>query len=361
MSSSETVEERVAEFEAHVWDHAQDPFQVDFDTRPPLSHEERQALSTALRSICRGSSDSDLAEVLRQELVRNRKLIYVFLQAAGLTRSKILTDLRAMRRLSESGVRVPSSPDRLHSLPGTWTVAGPYLAKRLRKVLEPLCQTAGPIDGALEAISQATWPGWIRQERAKRQGHEAESRLARILVAMSIPFEPPEKALNPLSGDVQLHDVSFDLVVPSLARPLVCVKATVHTANIGQYGESKDALEIREAGQMLEEHYDRAIRPMLLALVDGVGFRSNRAGLSGVLREADEFCQFRTIWKGAVVPAARLGLKLALGLPKEEIQYHARFLQRYSEALRLHELEDDFLASRHEKQIPAGDGVILAE
>jgi len=355
----ESVEERRAEFDAHVWDHAVDPFQADFDARPPLTQDDQQALLEVVKCIRDGGSDPGVAEVIKRELRRNRELIFTFLQIAGLTRNKILTDLRATRGVGRSTLRVPSSPDGLHLHPDTWAVAGTYLASRLRKVLEPLSHVEGQLDGILEAINQATWPGWIRQERAKRQGHEAESRLAKILVAVSIPFVPPGKADNPLSGDVQLHEVSFDLVVPDLVYPLVCVKATVHTANIGQYGESKDALEMREARQTLIEHYGQETAPSLLALIDGIGFRSNRAGLLGVLTEADEFCQFRTIWKGAVVSAARLDRRIVLGLPKEEIEFHVSFLRRYEKAVVVCELDEAHVVGHQGKLMPAGDGVIL--
>ena len=65
----------------------------------------------------------------------------------------------------------------------------------------------------------------------------------------------------------------------ALLSKLVCVKSTVHTSNIGQYGESKDALEMTEAKNMIQQRFHRKTAPILLAFVDGVGFETNRDGL----------------------------------------------------------------------------------
>jgi hypothetical protein len=184
--------------------------------------------------------------------------------------------------------------------------------------------------GTLEALNLATHSSFVRQERAKRMGHEGEARLARALQRRGIAFEPPAKAENPLSGDVKLNGVSFDVVVPGVQSPEVCVKSTVHTANIGQYGQSKDFLEIQVARKMLDAEYPEARRPILLALVDGVGFRSNAAGLDGVLVEADEFCQFKTLWKALVVCCRRLEKPLHLLLSADEQSRQRGFLARYA-------------------------------
>ena len=110
----------------------------------------------------------------------------------------------------------------------------------------------------------------------------------------------------------------------------MCVKATVHTANIGQYGESKDKMEIEEAAEMLRRHFGNDA-PALVALIDGIGFRSNRAGLNGVLEGADEFCQFQSIWKAAAGAASRLGRSIAVALPSDDVPNHEAFLARYGE------------------------------
>lgn len=100
------------------------------------------------------------------------------------------------------------------------------------------------------------------------------------------------------------REVSFDIVVPNIENPTVCIKSTVHTSNIGQYGESKDHLEVAEARRMIDA-LPIASRPTLVGFIDGIGFESNSAGLNGVLEKADEFCQFKTIWKLAVISAQK--------------------------------------------------------
>lgn len=282
------------------------------------------------------------------------------MQLVGLTRNKILSDLKASGGVKGHGLKVPTSYARLHVRDDIWTIAGHYLAKRLRSVLGPICEAGGDVKFILESLNQATWPGWIRQERAKRQGHEAEYRLATILASGSIPFEPKEKAHNPLSRDATIHGVSFDLVVGSTEHPLVCVKSTVHTANIGQYGESKDALEIREARDVIDARFPGAFRPTLLALIDGVGFFSNRAGLDGVLSSADEFCQFRTIWKAVVVACSRLGRHVVVALPEDEISCHSDFIADHRGVVAV-----EILSETHRARlggpavVEAGDAILI--
>ncbi|MCC6223819.1 MAG: hypothetical protein IT201_10075 [Thermoleophilia bacterium] len=354
--SEESLAELRAEFEEHVWDHSVDAFQKDFDVRRPLTDTELEALQAVAGAIAKGESDEDIAALIRRLTLGEPKTVLTLMQIVGLTRNKIITDLRAST--AAKLFRVPGDPLRLPSS-GVWPLAGLYLAERLRRVLEPLCQMNEIGDQVFEALNQATHPGWIRQERAKRQGHEAEYRLANVLFACGIPFVPVEKTDNPLCRDALINGVSFDLVVPDVTKPRVVVKSTVHTANIGQFGESKDALEINEAAAMIESNYATNARPTLLALIDGVGFRSNRAGLDGVLSEADEFCQFRSLWKGVVVAAFAVERALVLALPADHIHDHARFLDRYSEIVEVEPLTDEFRASVTEHPlVEAGEGVI---
>src|SRR5690606_34524182 len=98
------------------------------------------------------------------------------------------------------------------------------LLPRCRRVFGPLFGLQAQASRlALESLNQATWAGYIRQERAKRSGHHAEHRLALLLQQAAIPFCPAEKAENPLCRDARICEVSFDLVIPSLEAPLVCV------------------------------------------------------------------------------------------------------------------------------------------
>ena len=100
------------------------------------------------------------------------------------------------------------------------------------------------------------------------------------------------------------------------------------TANIGQFGESKSYLEIKEAQRVLSENciYNR---PLLVAFIDGVGFHSNTAGLHGILETADEFAQFRTLWKIAVLAGHYLDMPVDLALPEDHAQRHKDFLSKF--------------------------------
>jgi hypothetical protein len=232
----------------------------------------------------------------------------------------------------------------------TWTYAGLYLAKKLRRVLY-LNPAVPESFRTFEALNQATWPGYVRQERAKRSGHEAEYRIATLLAACQIPFVPIEKADNPLCRDAMLNGVSFDIIVPSIECPGVCVKSTVHTSNIGQYGESKDALEVDEARRMISQ-LPKGKRPLLVGFIDGVGFESNSAGLDGVLDGVDEFCQFSTIWKLVVLGAAATGKTCSLFLSADDRKTFSSFLANHAAAVTL-------LESPPEAGISAGRGLVV--
>ena len=315
------------EFFGNVWDHAADEFQISFDERRPLSSHELKMLNQIITALEKNLPCNTFGNILRPILQKNEKLFVILLQLIGLTRNKILQDLKAGAGKNRSTLSL-SNHQSIFTSDKTWAVALPYLIKNLRRVFFPLFNNAG-INGGLEALNQATWPGFIRQERAKRSGHEAEHRIALLLLKCGVPFEPIEKVDNPLCRDIQVHGVSFDIVVPSASAPLLCVKSTVHTANIGQYGESKDHLEVSEARQMIDDNFTGKAKPILLGFIDGIGFKSNRAGLLGVLDKTDEFCQFKTIWKLVIIAAAQLHKKCEIILNKDTIEKHKAFLKRY--------------------------------
>lgn len=335
----ESLDERRAEFEAHLWDHAEDAFQQGFDLRRPLDDGELAALSEIAEALSEGADDDEIAVIVRDAGRRDAGVFLTVMQLVGLTRNKIITDLKASA--AARGTRVPSTPGQLPRS-DAWRFAGPYIAQRLRRVIGPLVVDGEVPSSAFEALNQATYPGWIRQQRAKLSGHEAEYRLAVLLDECGLPFEPQEKKDNPLCRDATLYGVSFDVVVPNVREPRMCVKATVHTSNIGQFGESKDALEMSEAAAMFDEQFRGSDRPRLVALIDGVGFRSNSAGLNGVLTTADEFCQFESIWKGAAVAAFALERSLTVALPEPHIPSHASFFARYEEFVTAVPLTDHF-------------------
>ena len=319
-----SLSDKRKEFDNHVWNHSTDVFQEAFDFRQTLSPLELNILNILVNAM--GESKKKFANVLTKEIETEPYSVLTILQVVGLTRSKILTDLKAM------GLAVSSKPEGLINKKETWKVAVEYLAVRLSKVLKPMVQLPRESRNvAFEALNQATWPGWIRQERAKRQGHEAEGRIAQLLFNLGLVFEPKAKATNPMCRDIQIDSVSFDLISPSINQVGLCIKSTVQTSNIGQFGESKGALEIIEAKEMLERKY-KGKEVILMAMVDGVGFQTNTAGLHGILENASEFCQFKTIWKAAVVAAHTQGKKVALNIP--DPNQHKEFLDKYSSSIK---------------------------
>ena len=351
----DTLDFKKEEFSKNVWNHAADPFQMSFDDRPPLPEDEVEAIQDVISIVFSYDDPAEAAKVLAPILEEDSILLTQCLQLVGLTRNKIIQDLKAATRNGTVSVRVPSTYKKL-PCSNAWDYAGPYLTTKLRSVFLPFAANLDDLGAVIESLNQATWPGFIRQERAKRSGHEAEFRLAGLHLACGLPFEPEEKARNPLCRDILIGDVSFDLVVPSGAKPMVCIKSTVHTSNIGQYGESKDHLEIDEAQRFLDSSFSSAERPLLLAFIDGVGFESNRAGLNGVLEKADEFCQFRTIWKTIMISATKLEKSMTFVIPKASIGYHEGFLSRHLGSNVLVELEGHQLSG---DEIEAGEALII--
>jgi hypothetical protein len=348
--------QRLTEFDVYVWTHTADAFQMQFDVATDFDPASRDAIAAMAEAVLGGASVEDVAATIGIDVRRlGSEHLAKLIQLVGLTRNKLTTDLDSMLRLAGEHIRVPAW-DRLPAVGGVaWSRAREELATRFRAMIVNL---GGGLDrdqilGVLEALNRATWPGYIRQERAKRGGHEAEGRLARVAQQLRVGFEPAVKAENPMAADAQIDGLSYDLVFPEADHPAVCVKSTVHTANIGQYGESKDALEIREAREALDARGDGVI---LLALADGLGFRSNRAGLEAVLTYAHEVCQFRTLWKAIVIAANRAGrTDLRLYLPDRDRTYFAPFLGRYGFSEYL--LDDAPQAGG----VAAGDGLFIRQ
>lgn len=338
----EDLKKRREEFFSNVWNHSEDEFQATFDERRQLNQKELDLLREIVRRFEMGQSDKEIAQYLKIPLsVEEPKQIEVLLQICGITRNKILQDLKASSGKQRQSLKL-SSHLRLAVDGTTWNVAGPYLVAKLRRVLAyPPSRPAD--ERTFEALNQATWPGYIRQERAKRSGHEAEYRIATLLNKCGIPFAPEEKADNPLCRDAMWNKVSFDIIIPNINQPVVCIKSTVHTANIGQYGESKDHLELDEARRMIDSLQTQS-KPVLVGFIDGVGFESNAAGLDGVLKTADEFCQFNTIWKLIVIACFKLNKSCRVYISAEGKQKHQSFLSRYKQSVTFSDsLEPDFI------------------
>lgn len=344
--------DRRKEFDDFVWNHASDAFQAKFDKCAALTETEAAVLISLLRAENLDDA-SRLSSAILAAVKADPSVLRRLLQIVGLTRNKIIQDIKAFVRVNGQDVSL-SSPEAIFNSAIGSKLGSEYLAQQIIRVFAHAKGQVTP--GMLEALNQATWPGYIRQERAKRMGHEAEYRLACLLRDCGLMFAPEEKAENPLCSDIIIDGMSYDLVSPSVADARLRIVATVHTANIGQYGESKDDLEIRKAIAAMEAAGDRN-RVTLLAFIDGVGFESNTAGLTGVLTNADEFCQFRTIWKAAVIAASKVGRRSQVAIPAT---HHARFkafCDRYGASL----VDRATLGDAPTGWIEAGDGFIRVQ
>ena len=314
-----------------MWNHGIDAFQAKFDTRAKLTEAETAFLTTLLGG---GHLDSLPKLVARLDscLAAEPERLHLLLQVVGLTRNKIVQDLKAFAR--GTGIKFSLSSPRSIFNHGVGRGHGlEYLGRQVLRVFGPVKDRLdGPcLLACLEVANQVSWPGYIRQERAKRMGHEAEGRVAKLLKDCGLAFAPAEKAENPLCPDERIGGISYDLVTPSAAEALLRVKSTVHSSNIGQYGQSKDHLEVQAAKRAIAKEGVGGVT--LLAFIDGVGFESNRQGLDGVLQTADEFCQFRTIWKAAVLAASKVGRNLTVALPGDQIDDFRGFAGRYGASL----------------------------
>lgn len=328
------VSKRRAEFETHVWDHAGDEFQTTFDLRAPLDEASVARVIKLVRAIADGQDDEAVGELLRRQCLGTSDHILTIIQLVGLTRNKPKSDLTVP--LTAKGIATPATVARFAENPRVWKYAGPYFVARMKAVFTPIMSLSdAELAGALQALNQATWPGYIRQERAKRSGGYAEQRLAIVLRGLNLPFEPQGKADNGLTSDVTIAGESFDLAIPNARAPKLCIISMLHSSNIGQYGESKagDAERAKTALAGLPS------KPKLGVLADGVGFHSNTAGLMGLLSHADEFFQLATLWKAAVMAAEIAGKKLVMVLP--DAASHEAFIRDHANTVRVISKIDD--------------------
>jgi len=147
------------EFFTNVWDHAQDPFQAQFDERRPLSKEERAFIEQAAKLV-NSTPDKEFGYKLFELIGGSSEKLSLLLQICGLTRNKIITDLKAASFSMKSTFSFPSSYFSLAKSKKAWTLAGPYMAIKLRRILGQLPPDL--IQTAAESLNQATWPGFIR-------------------------------------------------------------------------------------------------------------------------------------------------------------------------------------------------------
>jgi len=212
----DNLRKKLDEFEKFIWNHVEDPFQIKFDEARIVSEEIKNDLISLATDVDERNDEEIITGIKRGVQKFGIDYFEIILQFSGLTRSKIITDLKSIATSPEINIDVPSSYKYLPNS-SVWDLSLKYLLKRFKKIL--IAIDSGTESGAkniIRAINEATWPGWIRQERAKRSGHEAEGRLARILYELNLPFEPIEKAQNPLCRDVQIGEESFDIVIPSI-------------------------------------------------------------------------------------------------------------------------------------------------
>jgi len=307
-------------FFKYVWDHTEDDFYSSFDFPPERAERIVEKVKILMENIEAPGDEliGLLTCLVSHENRPDIEFLSFVVQIAGYTQNKILSDLRA------KGHKAPSTFESLIGgkelkLHPSWKVAAAMLISKLVPILKNL--SSQDISHRLRALDLATYPGFIRQQRAKYVGHYAEKKLAELLDELGIPFAPYEKKVNPLTRDVTLKGQSFDLVIPSETDPKIAVKSTVHTANTGQYGESKDKLEIKEAKEALK---DTGV--ILVALADGVGFRSNADALNGLFEYSDEVVQFATLWKVPAMAVRVLGLgRLVVVFSEEHKQQEEDF------------------------------------
>jgi hypothetical protein len=350
------LKKRLAEFDTHVWDHTKDAFQSSFDVEDPLTAEDLALLSQLADAVKGGKDDGELADIIATAAAVEPSLLHTVMRLSGLTRSKPISDLRASS--ASSVVKIPTKAILLPNDPAVWAIAGPYVAERARRALAPVASLRkADRERAFEAMNVAAWPGWVRQKRAKLSGHQPEQRAATLLFNLGIPFEPAEKRTNPLCADAQFQNLSFDLVVPDVSHPKIVMRSTVQTSNIGQFGQSR-AAEVVGAVQTLA-NLRAADRPELVALVDGVGFRSNPKGLEGVLQHVDQFCQFATLWKLASLAAGATKVKIEIALPKGHEKEHKAFIDDQPGGVKFTRLTAAWLAKYPAATYsPAGEAVI---
>jgi hypothetical protein len=132
------IEARRAEFFQNVWNHSEDPFQMQFDARRPLTKDELALLKNALSAVDATSSDVELGQKIFKLVNGTPENLALLLQLCGLTRNKIITDLKAVAASKKNLIGFPANYKALASSQTGWTLAGPYLALKLRRVFSPL-------------------------------------------------------------------------------------------------------------------------------------------------------------------------------------------------------------------------------
>lgn len=155
-----SIESRRKEFNSHVWNHSVDPFQLQFDDRRPLNEREIKGLEKIAKAALLETDPIKSCALIQKELRQHKELFAATLQVVGLTRNKILQDLKAAARSAAVAQVIPTNYERLPFTPA-WQAAGPYLLRRLQQVFRPLVAEFDDeaFGRSAEALNQATWPG----------------------------------------------------------------------------------------------------------------------------------------------------------------------------------------------------------
>ena len=101
MSRAKKLQHRRDEFNQFVWNHAVDPFQVQFDTQSPLLPEQQTFFQELLASN-NLRDPSQLTQAVASALHRSTEHVHVLLQLVGLTRNKFVQDIKVKVRAEGS-------------------------------------------------------------------------------------------------------------------------------------------------------------------------------------------------------------------------------------------------------------------
>jgi len=339
------LDERIAEFDKYVWIHTQDPFQNKFDTHEKLPDSIAERMARLFSAPTR-SNRSKLRKTIGIELVQDMDLFEPMCQLVGLTLSKVKGDIKANAMLCEPVPKV-KTPTTLIKTDIGQSIISDYFAEKIENIY--IYKEFYSFED-IQTVYSATNPSFVRQKRAKLMGHEIERRLAFAFHAASVPFEPIRKVEKLGSSDVTVDGYSYDLVSPSVKNALLRILCMVHNANVGQYGEDK----LRSSAVDAKKSIKNKLNTTLLTLIDGLGCKSNRAGLAAVLENSDEFCQLRTLWKAVAIGAKKSNIKVRVLLPENQISDFAAFADRWSISL-------DSISETNsiEKGTEAGDGILI--
>lgn len=143
---------RRQEFRDFTWNHAEDAFQARFDVCAMLSADEATALAELLRPV-HFRDESKFARRVRDYVEGHKRRLRKLLQLTGLTRNKIVQDIKAFVRSKAIRTAVTSPEAIFRSSTGV-ELGATYLAQQALRVFGHL--RAAPTPDFFEAVNQAT-------------------------------------------------------------------------------------------------------------------------------------------------------------------------------------------------------------